>query len=463
MKKLILFLIACLVGFSLFFFTKWPVVTTDLDEESTECTLVTEGEVPTWLSGTLIRNGPVNVSVNGVGNAHWFDGLAMLHAFAFENGKISYSNKFLRTDAYETVFKTGSIAYDGFAADPCRSLFKKYFTWYVPSPKTHINNANVNVAKLADQYVALTETPLPVCFDLKTLDTLGVLGYEDQLPKEKCWESAHPHGEINYLIQYGPTSYYTLYRIKNDTREIIANIPVQEPAYMHSFALTENYVIFTTFPFVVNPLDLLTSGEPFIKNFRWKPERGTEFIVVSRQSGEVVERHTTKPFFAFHHANAFEKDGEIFIDVITYDDPAIITNITEDYPVRLERFTLSNGIVTWETLLDKPVEFPRINEAYDGKPYRYVYLADPGQALYKVDTKTKEVWQWAQEGCSVGEPVFVAAPHADKEDEGVVLVVICANQSSFLLVLDGKTFQEVGRAQVTHPIPAGLHGQYFQN
>jgi Retinal pigment epithelial membrane protein len=43
---------------------------------------------------------------------------------------------------------------------------------------------------------------------------------------------------------------------------------------MHSFAISERYVILMEFPLVVNPLRLLVSGKPFIANYRWEPERG---------------------------------------------------------------------------------------------------------------------------------------------------------------------------------------------
>lgn len=85
-----------------------------------------------------------------------------------------------------------------------------------------------------------------------------------------------------------------------------------------------------------------------------------------------------------------------------------------------------------------------------------------------IDTSTKELVKWSEEGCSVGEPVFVAAPASQgkvlKEDEGVVLAVILdhLHKDSFLLILDGQTFKEIARAKAPHIIPAGLHGQYFQ-
>jgi carotenoid cleavage dioxygenase-like enzyme len=63
----------------------------------------------------------------------------------------------------------------------------------------------------------------------------------------------------------------------------------------------------------------------------------------------------------------------------------------------------------------------------------------------------------------VGEPVFVAAPQATHEDDGVILcVVLNANKgTSFLLVLEANSFAEIARAEVPHHIPFGFHGQYF--
>ena len=59
-----------------------------------------EGSIPDWLSGTLIRNGPALFEAGDRRVNHWFDGLAMLRRYAFDDGDLSYSNRFLRTEAY---------------------------------------------------------------------------------------------------------------------------------------------------------------------------------------------------------------------------------------------------------------------------------------------------------------------------------------------------------------------------
>lgn len=472
-----------------------PKVTAELLEEVSDSPLKIKGIIPVWLKGTLVRNGPITVSVNGESNLHWFDGLAMLHGFAIDGGKVNYTNRFLRSEAYDTVFKSGSIHYIGFASDPCRLVFKNYFVFFMPDYPTTIHNANVNVAKMADAYVALTEIPLPVKFDSKTLDTLGVLNYQDQLPKSRCWESAHPHHDIakketlNYLVQFGMNSHYIVHKMEDGSseRKIIAEIPVREPSYMHSFAVTENYVILTEYPFVVKPLDLITKGKPFITNYTWKPEKGTRFTVVDRHTGQVVAKSETTPFFAFHHANAFEKEGQLYLDIVTYADATIITGsefylntkdvVYESVPTKLERFSLpvKGGEIARKTLLEQWNEFPRINNHFDGLPYQYVYLVGFGKTpfskedvirsdrLFKVNTTSNEVLEWSQKGCSPGEPVFVATPGSQIEDDGVILSVVLDHdtKSSFLLVLDSKSFKEIARAEAPHLIPTGLHGQFF--
>lgn len=472
-----------------------PQVHAGLTEEVANRSLNAKGAIPDWLSGTLVRNGPINVTVNGETNEHWFDGLAMLHAFDIHGGKVVYSNKFLRSEAYYRVFEDGASSYLGFASDPCRILFKKNFAFFLGDSPYAVRNANVNVAKIANAYVALTEIPLPVSFDPNTLETLGVLDYHDELPKTRCWQSAHPHNDtenknsLNYMVRFGFFSNYTVYHVDEGSteRRVIAEIPVREPSYMHSFAVTENYVILTEFPFVVKPSDLVSKGKPFISNYFWKPELGTKFIVIDKKNGKLIGKYTTRPFFAFHHANAFEKDGAIHLDIVTYENSDIITGsafynnrrdvLEQIAPSKLERFSLSpeKGVITSRVILDKVMEFPRVNSRHDGKPYQYLYSVGFGkdalskedviksEKLYKVDMANGTALEWSEANCSPGEPIFVPAPGGKTEDAGVILCVVLdhGRHTSFLLILDGETFKEISRADAPHAIPTGLHGQFF--
>lgn len=46
------------------------------------------GQLPTWLQGILLRNGPGMHTIGDSKYNHWFDGLALLHSFTFKNGKL---------------------------------------------------------------------------------------------------------------------------------------------------------------------------------------------------------------------------------------------------------------------------------------------------------------------------------------------------------------------------------------
>jgi carotenoid cleavage dioxygenase-like enzyme len=50
---------------------------TTLENEVVLDSLIVSGEIPSWLSGTLIRNGPAMFEVGRQKFNHWFDGLAI--------------------------------------------------------------------------------------------------------------------------------------------------------------------------------------------------------------------------------------------------------------------------------------------------------------------------------------------------------------------------------------------------
>ncbi|HEV2814818.1 MAG TPA: carotenoid oxygenase family protein, partial [Solirubrobacteraceae bacterium] len=295
-----------------------------LQNEVDRVALAVEGELPAWLTGSLVRTGPARFEVGGRSLRHWFDGLAMLHSFAFGDGRVTYSNRFLRSKAFEHAERTGEIGYSEFASDPCRSIFGRAQAAF--SPKL-TDNGSVNVVRFGGETLALTETPMPVAFDPDTLETLGVTGWAKEIPG--VITIAHPHyadGELlSYAAHLGPRNRYRLYAVKPDGElRVIADVPVDRPSYMHSFALTERYAVLTEWPLTVNPIKLALGGRPFIENYKWEPERGTRYTVIDRADGSVRARVQGPPAFAFHHVNAFERDGELMLDAATYDDASII-------------------------------------------------------------------------------------------------------------------------------------------
>jgi carotenoid cleavage dioxygenase-like enzyme len=440
-----------------------------LDEEVVLDDVAVEGTLPPWLEGTLVRNGPADFDA---GFRHWFDGLAMLHRFAIHGGRVSYANRFLRTKAFAAA-REGRVGYREFATDPCRSLFRRVTSIFDPG---FTDNAVVNVVRSGDEFMALTETPMPIRFDPTTLETLGIA---EPPPGES--PTAHPHvdpatGElINAAVHFGPRNAYVISaRPAGGSWRRIASIPVKEPAYLHSFALTTRFVVLVLGPLNVNSLRLATSDKPFIENYRWHPERGTEVVAVDRASGEVAGRWTAEALFTFHHINAFEDGDELVVDLAAYDDASIIDALYVDRlrasqplpalrPRRLRLPLSAAGPVRMETLAEVSLELPRIDERRNTKAYRLAWGLDGFDAIARVDVTTGEVARWHEDGCHPGEPVFVAAPDSDVEGEGVLLSVVLDGREgrSFLLVLDAETLGEVARARLPHHVPFGFHGHFY--
>jgi carotenoid cleavage dioxygenase-like enzyme len=461
---------------------------TSLEVEITANGLPIKGKMPQWLAGSLYRTGPAKFEIGDQKYHHWFDGLAMLHRFSFDNGKVNYANKFLRSSAYTEGMEKGKISYSEFATDPCQSIFKKVATSFMPDKHGRLANANVNILRLGDDFVAMTETPLPVRFEPETLETLGVMAFPDKTAG--MITTAHPHYDratkswLNYLTHFSAHSEYNIYAFDARGRRLIGSYPVQEPAYMHSFATTENYIILAEFPLVVNPLNMLLGGKPFIENFVWKPGLGTNFVVMSKEDGQVTGTYQADAFFAFHHINAFEKAGDIFIDISAYPDAGIVQQFCLENLLgpqggalksQFRRYHLPAGDKTasYEQITDEQIDLPRINFARNGaREYRFAYGASQNKdrpadfldQIVKIDTVERLAKIWFENGTYPGEPVFVAAPGAGDEDEGVILsVVLDSNQGkSFLLVLDAKPFTEVARVELPHHVPFGFHGIYTE-
>jgi beta,beta-carotene 9',10'-dioxygenase len=459
----------------------------NLDEEVRLETVPTTGAVPPWLNGSLVRVTPALMDGDGKSVKHWFDGAAMLNAFGFGGGRVSYASRFLDTDYLEHARK-GEFEF-GFGADPCRSLFKRVMSM---NDVFSFDNANVNLQELGRRYIAMTETPLPVEFDPRTLETLGKPAWPDKAARGQV-TTAHPHYDyerdeiVNYTVNMGPRTTYRLYAAGEvgAERRLIGSLPVQKPAYMHSFGMSENYAVLAENPLLLLPIKMPFSKKAFIDNYKWEPERGTRFVVINRHSGAVQGIHEAEAFFCFHHVNSFERDNELVVDLIAYDDPAVIHMLDlqalrdgGEQPLarsELRRYVirLDGSGVTRETIGgDVSPELPRINYRRNNlRDYRWMYAtgattdSDWTNQLVKMDVTTGASKVWSEPGCYPGEPLFVERPGASAEDDGAILSVVldAATERSFLLVLDAGTFEEVARAEAPHHIPFGFHGQFFRD
>ena len=63
------------------------------------------GDVPDWISGSLVQNGPGKFYFGSDVFRHLFDGSALVRQFIIEGGEVRYQCKFVKTESYKVRFE----------------------------------------------------------------------------------------------------------------------------------------------------------------------------------------------------------------------------------------------------------------------------------------------------------------------------------------------------------------------
>jgi beta,beta-carotene 9',10'-dioxygenase len=467
------------------------------ERAETRTTLDVEGALPSWLDGTHLRNGPGRFEAGGRAFGHWFDGLALPRRYGFdpEAGTVTYAVRFLRSETYRGA-REGRLVTDQFgtpagiesSVERLRARVRRLVR------PTLTDNASVSFARVDGRLAAVTETPRMVELDPETVATLGPVTHDDDLAL--TGSLAHLHRDlardvaVNLGVRYSRESEYVLTRRPDgaSAREVVARLSVDRPSYVHSFALTPRYAVVTLSPWVTSPRELL-SAETFFDAFSWRPERGTTFLVVDRETGDVVARPTTDPFLVFHHLGAFVDGDSVVVDLVAHPDHRAVTGLRlpalrsgrpglPPGELRRYRVPLDGGQVSAETLHEGSVEFPTLDYgAAVGRPdpHRVAYVAatdpDPPVGLPtrvdRLDLETGDRASWGRPGTYPGEPLFVPREPWDGRAEttaGVLLVELLdpGADRTDLVVLDAATLDRLARVTLPHRLPLGFHGQYLR-
>ncbi|KAF7798314.1 hypothetical protein EIP86_009535 [Pleurotus ostreatoroseus] len=504
--------------------------------------LAIRGTIPPWLNGVLYRTGPGTTRIPTVEDPsktvdiqHWFDGLATHHRFeVFPGGKrVSYRSRKGAEELEHRIAEAGTYPDFSFGqrGDPCQNIFRKFFTVWetvrgMGSTPSSPSARNVSVtltpnmpgwdttgldlpSSTGPRYiVAKTDADGLQLLDPKTLEPLVCGSYKDLDPRLDGPLSAahscrdHETGDFhNYSCTFaGRFPTYKVFRIggADGKVDILAEIKDAPPAYIHSFAMTDRYLVLCVWQ-----AHIKQSGLSILMNKNvaesietdWKPETGTLFYVVDRKNGGIVSKYKTPPFFCFHHLNAFDdpKTGDIVIDMSVYPDNKVINllyleqlrNLNETTHMlmgRARRFRLQNpsdatgkdardAVVEFTLPQEECIELPVVAPRAYHKPYRFAYgihKKDPrvhhtfADGIIKLDMSAgpgaSTVWSLPEHTPS--EPIFVPRPGAEAEDDGVLLSIVLDEQKarSAMVVLDAQSMTEVARAEMPEVFPIGFHG-----
>lgn len=440
------------------------------------------GELPAWLRGGLLLNGPALWDLPRGGYRHWFDGLAMLHRVTLSAQGARYRSRYLRSEDYQASVAAGRPAMGGFGTPDAEGLLRRMSHFGRPRVT---DNAAVALARMGGQWVAQTETPLVVGFDARTLATTGRIAFEDN--EALHFMSAHGITEAdgtywNAGVLLGRECTYKVFRVAPGSRrrEVVGRWQVPRSGYLHGIALTPGHVVVWEPALRAQPLRFLFTGDAYIDNFRWEPEGGSHIRAVSRADGS-VRTWSVPPLMAFHAVQAWEEEGDLMLDLCV-SDPAIIPALSLQalragrpvgVPHRVLRYRLRAGQASAEPqALGHGLELPMVHGAWWTKQRARLAWGvgfDPEgrQPLFdrtvcmEIDTG-RVVGTWQRPGAVQLEPLYVDRPGAQSETDGVLLVPTLADDdpATVVAVLDPADMRCLATLHLPQVVPFGFHAAW---
>ncbi|QWU99936.1 carotenoid oxygenase family protein [Francisella salimarina] len=440
--------------------------------------------LPDWFSGQIIRVGPAKFEYGNIKLNHWFDGLAMLYSFTNSNKGICFSNKYLQSEQYLSATK-GRMRYDEFGTVlPYRfaklvSIVKTIFGGKVEKP-----SCNVNILRVDDKLLATSEVTTMLEFNKNDLHTLKEFSFSDKMKGQ--FSCAHPQldpvtkEQFNFVVDISKKCKYTIYKIAKNTSERtkIYEFYDNQFIYNHTLFLTESYVVLYLGPLRANPLDFLT--KPVSEVISHDPNAKCKLVLINRKTHKVSMLDISSMVF-LHSVNAFEQNNKIYLYFIEYTDNLEpykkfyfknIENGDCKLKTQLTRMVVDIGRNTIEksVITALNVEFPRINEKFLVKNYRYVYLAKRTtqaeffNSIIKIDLSNNDMVEYCFGNDFVSEPIFIANPQAQTEDDGLIFVNVIDTDKklSYIVYLNATDLSLVYKAYLPILIPPALHGVYLK-
>ena len=280
--------------------------------------------------------------------------------------------------------------------------------------------------------------------------------------------------------------------------------PITDIRILHMMGATENYVVVPLWNYQFSPASLtnvLYDMTHLCHSMRFNYENHFYIYTMSLTTGK-LHKFELPPARAVHVMNTFERvnskgELEVVMDAPTTSDvhemdlnknclfdvmkipnmkntEYLYKNVPWNTTLRryvMNMKTLDYSIVdlprVWEPV-DALVEFPFINPAYWGREYCYCYfqqwiMRTNDMDLMKYDLCTRTAVSWHEDNKHVMEPVYVAHPNSNEEDDGVIIAPVydSTDSTTELIVWDAKTLTVLARFDNKVKVPFTIHGWWF--
>ncbi len=289
----------------------WALGVADVDADIAPRPLTRiAGRAPADFAGILYRNGPAKFRRGDSAAGHWFDGDGLMRRFRIGNGGAELAARFVDTPKRRLETELNAIVTPGFGT-PAR-------------PGSRIRNnddanaANTSVMMLGGELLALWEGGSAVRMDPDTLATSGIKTFRGDLRHMPF--SAHPRIEPDGSVwNFGGNGRRTaLWHIAPDgALRAMTMIDLPRASYFHDFSMTARHIIIVLQPWVQEGMRF-----PLAQTMAWRPELGTQLLVLDKDDLTQRRLYELPAFAAFHYGDGWEEaDGTIRFDGCLEADP----------------------------------------------------------------------------------------------------------------------------------------------
>jgi beta,beta-carotene 9',10'-dioxygenase len=452
--------------------------------ETDDAEVIVSGELPVWLRGSLLLNGPALWDLAQRSYEHWFDGLALLHRVRIADGRARYRSRYLQSEDYRWSVREQHPTFRSFGSRDSFGWFERLKQFRSPQIS---DNGSVVMSRVGSQWIATTEGPHLTLFDADTLATGGHLPFEDDVVFQLM--SAHGitdrHGGYwNIGVELGPKCTYKLFRLRPEARrrEVVGTVKVRACGYTHAFAMTQRHALIWETALRVQPLGFIFSGRAYMRNFHWRPKSGSMLHAIGLDDGKVTS-WSIPPMMCFHAIQAYERGDEIVAELCVQDDGQIFEDLmlaprragaALKSKLHLRRYRLQRGradavIEPFGEAMDLPQVHPG---QWAGGVAEVAWGAgnDPADNVFfdrtvRIDLATGERREWQRGGAIQLEPLVVPRPGAAAQDDGVLLVPTLADDDAAtkIAVLDASTLEWRSMLQAPQVVPFGFHAAFAHN
>ena len=289
----------------------WSLATADAEGDIARRVMRrVHGRAPAGLEGALFRNGPGKFRRPGGSATHWFDGDGLMRAFRVRDGQATLEARFADTPKRRWESEIDAVVTPGFGTVGDSSRAR------IGSPND-ANAANTAVMTAGDAVWALWEGGSPLAMSATDLSTRSFVTLRDDLKGMPF--QAHPRydpdGTVWNIGLWGDRM--IVWRLNADrslhTAEVVA---LPRASYMHDFTATARHLVIVMQPWVFDH-----HGMPYASQFAWKPELGTQVMVIDKADLTRTRIFELPAFSYFHLGDAWEDaSGTIRFDVAAGKD-----------------------------------------------------------------------------------------------------------------------------------------------